>query len=765
MANGSIATKTADYTLVSMAPDVCWTKVGKSWRPIPYNITHTMDNSENVSPNVFAGGKEAFMHGESFITGVTGDEPGRRGGIVTGTLTEISFGLEKSGSVYVNGKPSVRTGDQVWMNQTTPAAKQGKVGPDKPTSWVKVVATYDDPWKTPIHEAPLILSINGQCVAPMSTLSGGTGHNTTVSSQAMAIQTQEEPGTLVQVGVDPGSVEVVGDTIPGLEDVNRELRFSLESSLDTTYRRVLTSMQEFQSQWDEYGIFSTAISYKDGALAGSELWFDHLADTKKLITETDWQGLSETAYEKVTAGLETAVGSIEDSHKKAANWLIEGAQQEKPWAWFGNQITDASEYAWNAYTNTVEDVADDIADLFKETKEDLESIADISVKLFEHRDDIFLFFQNISSANTSDIANFIDTVIADIDPELARSIKEDTDSYGVFLELINDDAGRIFLSYLGLIIGAVPPNFYAFLYGAAAAYIILEVLFCILLAFISGGLAVAARFAAIIARIAVMGMKVTAVNKRIASGARAVSAYIDSLKVIESSLKQLKAIGANTRRIKLKDQKASGSTGETLVIERKVVPNEFGVIYAKAPAAKIEIDGVADDIAEMFGGQVAKAPIKSQERAIQKIMNDYDGDATKIKDLARNTIIVPPDKLDSAVAELAKRGASIKVIDGAKDPLGYSGVNSTIKTQAGIVGEIQVNTPAMIYAKESEAMARALVGDDLYTSVASKSGIPGGQGHKFYEEWRVLSPSSTQAQSIAEQSRAYYEAIRRSNGY
>jgi len=581
MANGSIATKTADYTLVSMAPDVCWTKVGKSWRPIPYNITHTMDNSENVSPNVFAGGKEAFMHGESFITGVTGDEPGRRGGIVTGTLTEISFGLEKSGSVYVNGKPSVRTGDQVWMNQTTPAAKQGKVGPDKPTSWVKVVATYDDPWKTPIHEAPLILSINGQCVAPMSTLSGGTGHNTTVSSQAMAIQTQEEPGTLVQVGVDPGSVQVVGDTIPGLEDVNRELRFSLESSLDTTYRRVLTSMQEFQAQWDEYGIFSTAISYKDGALAGSELWFDHLADTKKLITETDWQGLSETAYEKVTAGLETAVGSIEDSHKKAANWLIEGAQQEKPWAWFGNQITDASEYAWNAYTNTVEDVADDIADLFKETKEDLESIADISLKLFEHRDDIFLFFQNISSANTSDIANFIDTVIADIDPELARSIKEDTDSYGVFLELINDDAGRIFLSYLGLIIGAVPPNFYAFLYGAAAAYIILEVLFCILLAFISGGLAVAARFAAIIARIAVMGMKVTAVNKRIASGARAVSAYIDSLKVIESSLKQLKAIGANTRRIKLKGQKASGSAGETLVIERKVVANK--VRYVDMP--------------------------------------------------------------------------------------------------------------------------------------------------------------------------------------
>ncbi len=198
---------------------------------------------------------------------------------------------------------------------------------------------------------------------------------------------------------------------------------------------------------------------------------------------------------------------------------------------------------------------------------------------------------------------------------------------------------------------------------------------------------------------------------------------------------------------------------------KNIVPNKFGEIYAKAPAAKLEIDSMADDIAEMFGGQVAKAPVKSKERAIQKIMNDYDGDATKIKDLARNTIIVSAEKMDAAVAELAKRGANVKVIDGATNPLGYSGVNSTIKTQAGIVGEVQVNTPAMIYAKESEPMARALLGDNLYDSIAAKSGIPGGQGHKFYEEWRVLEPGSTQAQSISEKSHAYYEAIRRANGY
>lgn len=102
------------------------------------------------------------------------------------------------------------------------------------------------------------------------------------------------------------------------------------------------------------------------------------------------------------------------------------------------------------------------------------------------------------------------------------------------------------------------------------------------------------------------------------------------------------------------------------------------------------------------------------------------------------------------------------MIDGAKDPLGYSGVNATIETQAGIVGEIQVNTPAMIYAKESEPMARALIGDDLYTSIATKSGIPDGQGHKLYEQWRVLPDSDPERLAIETQSKAYYDAVRRS---
>ena len=193
-------------------------------------------------------------------------------------------------------------------------------------------------------------------------------------------------------------------------------------------------------------------------------------------------------------------------------------------------------------------------------------------------------------------------------------------------------------------------------------------------------------------------------------------------------------------------------------------PKTFEEVYAKAPAAKAEIDTIADDIAAQYGGKVAKAPIKSEARAREKIDNDYGGDATRIKDLARNTIIVESDQINSVAAELGKRGANVKVIEGAANEMGYSGVNSTMQTRAGIPGEIQVNSPEMIYAKEPEPLARVLLGDDTYNAVAAKTQVPGGLGHKYYEDFRVLDKASPEAQAIADKSKAYYEAVRGNGG-
>jgi hypothetical protein len=185
--------------------------------------------------------------------------------------------------------------------------------------------------------------------------------------------------------------------------------------------------------------------------------------------------------------------------------------------------------------------------------------------------------------------------------------------------------------------------------------------------------------------------------------------------------------------------------------------------YSKAPAAKAEIDAVADEIALGTGGKVAKAPIKSRARALEKINNDYGGDPTQIKDLARNTIVVRSDKIDSVANELAARGAKVKRIEPASNAMGYSGVNATLPTKSGLTGEIQVNSPEMIYAKEPEPIARSIIGNADYDAIAAKTGVPGGQGHALYEEYRQLPSDSAEAGKLAQESRAYYDSVRKAD--
>lgn len=121
MALNAATYKDGQFVITSLAPDVCLTPIGGAIVPVPYPITHAMDLSKQCSKNVFMDDKPVFLHNESFVDACKGDEPGVKGGVVTGVQGKVSHSIMKSPSVYVNGKPMVRTGDQVWMNQKPPA--------------------------------------------------------------------------------------------------------------------------------------------------------------------------------------------------------------------------------------------------------------------------------------------------------------------------------------------------------------------------------------------------------------------------------------------------------------------------------------------------------------------------------------------------------------------------------------------------------------------------------------------------------------------
>jgi len=119
MANEAATAKDAQFKLVSLTPDVCLTP-SKNGVPVPYPITHNMAQSQHCSPNVYFAGKAAYLHNESYVDRVQGDEAGQGKGVVSQTNVNISHNIDKSGSVYVNGQQIVRTGDKVWMNWKKP---------------------------------------------------------------------------------------------------------------------------------------------------------------------------------------------------------------------------------------------------------------------------------------------------------------------------------------------------------------------------------------------------------------------------------------------------------------------------------------------------------------------------------------------------------------------------------------------------------------------------------------------------------------------
>ncbi len=115
MAIEHLVSKDQRFRVVSLVPDVCLTP-GKTGYPVPYPVTHTLDQSRQCSPDVFQAGEPVYLDNESYVDNVRGDEPGKGGGVVSQVNQNISHNIGKSGNVFVNGRPLVRTGDTMWMN-------------------------------------------------------------------------------------------------------------------------------------------------------------------------------------------------------------------------------------------------------------------------------------------------------------------------------------------------------------------------------------------------------------------------------------------------------------------------------------------------------------------------------------------------------------------------------------------------------------------------------------------------------------------------
>ena len=128
-------------------------------------------------------------------------------------------------------------------------------------------------------------------------------------------------------------------------------------------------------------------------------------------------------------------------------------------------------------------------------------------------------------------------------------------------------------------------------------------------------------------------------------------------------------------------------------------------IYAAAAEGKPKFDGALAEIAAKVGGRLIAPPLKGTKRAVEKILGDYAGDASKIKDIPRATIDVETPAQALEALRLVRERMDLlpagqrDTITGEPGPDGYRDIKVNARVN-GIVAEVQINLRAMLAAKD-----------------------------------------------------------------
>lgn len=113
--------------IICLTPDVCLTPVGNSIVPVPYMIISQLNWSERTVTNTQLAGQQAFTM-QSRTNKVTGNEPGRHGGVKSGCSTGWCRPISKKTSVFVGGAELIQNDNLYDMNCAGPDGPGNTVG-------------------------------------------------------------------------------------------------------------------------------------------------------------------------------------------------------------------------------------------------------------------------------------------------------------------------------------------------------------------------------------------------------------------------------------------------------------------------------------------------------------------------------------------------------------------------------------------------------------------------------------------------------------
>ena len=218
--------------------------------------------------------------------------------------------------------------------------------------------------------------------------------------------------------------------------------------------------------------------------------------------------------------------------------------------------------------------------------------------------------------------------------------------------------------------------------------------------------------------------------------------------VLENSVRIEKANANGTLPYFLKDNKE--------IFQNISTEKSVSEVMQRASDVGNEVQSLAEGIASRYSGYVTPVNYKSKSSITRKVNTEhvtpYD-----IKDAVRTTIIAPKSEIESILKELNNLPSFIRLKRQKPESfMGYSGNIVNIRTSNELTAEIQVNTDRMIYAKELPEEAKRILGENRWNEIHRETGLEGGLGHKYYEEWRMMDKSNPKAIEIAKKSAEYY---------
>ncbi|PCK09628.1 MAG: hypothetical protein COA42_03040 [Alteromonadaceae bacterium] len=565
------------------APDVCKTPIGTSTPPIPYFVVSQVTKLADGSSTVSIEGNPTSLAGSSHSK-CSGDEPGTAKGVCSSKTTDETKFTSYSFDVKCDGEGVVRAFDTSTMNKvntigmvlgsvTSPSIiVDEQVDPWEPEEvppWLKIKANYDDPWNTPIPAENVKVTVNGEVVAEDITLNEGEGTNTIAYLSDEASSTADEPGVTVLTDIPAGQavVEIVRES--GIEQDISDQRASIEALLDGAYRATVKDMKGFQEQWDDYGYASVLLSLQYGTAEGTIGW---VKDQGDLFEAEIWQSLGNTISDATAAAFDYASDYASDTYdnivtsaNEASDWADENSENLSNWTWWSKKVQDGVDEAYAAGGELLDSTQEHIDNAMDFIGESIE----IANKLIKHQEAILALPEHIAAGRADQVELFIDNALMDIHPEIAQEIKNNP-NFHLVLELIADhDAALTFIAYLQLIFEAVPPNFYSHMVGKGGAYVAIELILTILLAFLSAGSGAAARVGMLAAKFAAMSSKAAKVAKTIKRAEAALNAFVKNIEDIEKAIEKLTDLSRLLAKAKRGGIVSKTRTRKTVTIKKK----------------------------------------------------------------------------------------------------------------------------------------------------------------------------------------------------